>query len=243
MPPHLRALLLDLRALLLVTMASACGGASDTTTAPTPAPLPAITVLSGQITDRATAAPIPGGGVFASYPDVSSAITDSSGRYALISSNPLALPHNASAIVWASADNYESDVHYVRSAFQEFRLYPIQRIAAGGSTLVTVAPTDPLCFNNLTSPGWGADHVCRIVRIVAPVDGTLTVEALPTAGGARPSLEVETGWGRPGCCSERLENPTAIKVTAGAEVIAQVQMSSSSTTIQSFTLTTSMAPR
>jgi len=49
--------------------------------------------------------------------------------------------------------------------------------------------------------------------------------------------------GQPGCCSQRLENPTSIKVTAGTEVIAHLEMVSSSTTTQAFTLTTSMAPR
>ena len=235
-------MLTRVRAVLLVTLASACGGTSGTTTAPTPTPSPTITVLSGQITDRATAAPIPGGGVVASYPDVSSATTDSSGSYALMSRNALALPHDGNAFAWATADNYENDVRSVRSALQDFRLYPIQRIAAGDSTVVTVAPDDPLCFNNIMSPGWGADHVCRIVRIVAPADGTITVEALLIAGGARPLLEIEIHRGNR-LVTALLENPASIKVTAGTEIIAHVQIASSSTTTQSFTLTTSMAPR
>jgi hypothetical protein len=232
------------RAVLLVTFASACGGTDGTVTAPTPTtPALTVTVLSGRITDRATGAPIAGGSVAASYPDVSRATTDNSGTYELMGHNALALPHDGNAIAWATADNYESDVRYVRSAAQDFRLYPIQRIAAGAATPVTVGPNDPLCNNNLSSPGWGADYVCRIVRIVVPVDGTLTVEAIPLAGGARPLLEIEAGWGQPGCCSERLENPTSIKVTAGTEVIAHVEIVSSSTTTQAFTLSTSIAPR
>ncbi len=168
-------MLTRVRAVLLVTFAAACGGTGGTPTAPTPtAPSLTVTVLSGHVTDRATGAPIAGSEVVASYPDVSR------------------------AFAWATADNYESDVHYVRSASQDFRLYPIQRIAAGDSTVVTVEPNDPLCNNNLSSPGWGADYVCRIVRVRVPVDGTLTLEALPIAGGARPLLEVEAGLGATG---------------------------------------------
>ena len=217
----------------------ACSG-SSTTTAPTPAPSPTsppTTVLTGQVMDRVTSAPMPGANVIASYPPHLSATTDSLGNYSL-SDLPAWF-----AYVWATAENHESDVQKYRSAVQNFRVYPIQRITAGDSTVVTVAPDDPLCNNNLSSPGWGADYLCRIVRVVALTDGTMTLEALPIEGGARPPLEVETGWGQRGCCSERLENPTSIKVKAGAEVIAQVEMAPSATASQTFTLTTSMAGR
>ena len=82
----------------------------------------------------------------------------------------------------------------------------------------------------------------RIVRVVAPTDGVMTLEALSVQGGARPPLEVEiSSTGAGSCCSERLENPTKIQVTAGTEVMAHVELVGTSTTSQSFTLTTSMA--
>jgi hypothetical protein len=214
-------------------IASACGG--GTTMAPTPAPSPTpspTTVLTGQVTDRVTSAPMSGANVVASYPTLYGT-TDSLGNYSL-SDLPAWFAH-----VWATAVNYEDDVQKYRSAVQNFRLYPIQRITAGDSTVVTVAPDDPLCNNDISSPGWGVDYVCRIVRIVAPTNGVLRVEALPIAGGARPPLVVEIHSGNR-LIAAVLENPTLIEVTAGIEVMAHVEMDPGSTTRQSFTLTTSM---
>jgi len=75
---------------------------------------------------------------------------------------------------------------------------------------------------------------------VAPNDGIMTVEALSTPGGAHPPLEVETVGVSP-CCAERMGNPTSIQVTAGTEVIVNIEMIWGSTTSQSFTLNTLMA--
>ena len=106
---------------------------------------------------------------------------------------------------------------------------------------MTVAPDDTLCVNNVQdTPGLGPDYVCRSVRVVAPSDGIMTLEALSTQGGAHPPLEVETVGVSP-CCSERKGNPTSIQVTAGTEVVVNVEMVLGSATSQSFTLTTSMA--
>jgi hypothetical protein len=103
-------------------------------------------------------------------------------------------------------------------------------------------PDDTLCVNNAQdTPGLGPDYVCRSVRIVAPSDGIMTVEALSTQGGAHPPLELETVNVSP-CCSERIANPTSIQVTAGTEVVARVEIVSGSAG-QSFTLKTSMAGR
>jgi hypothetical protein len=59
------------------------------------------------------------------------------------------------------------------------------------------------------------------------------------AGTVQP-LEVEI-VGAATCCSERLGNPTAFQLTAGTEVVVNVEMVLGSTASQSFTLTTSMA--
>ena len=177
------------------------------------------------------------------------ATTDGSGNYRFTG---LPAPAQSSAIVWASdrrpgaaaaqTDHYEPDFRYYRSASQNFRLYRVKLVTAGDSTVVTVTPDDTLCVNNVQdSPGSGQDYVCRSVRVVAPSDGVMTLEALSTQGGARPGLEVETVGGGP----ERfgnpiLGNPTSIQVTAGTEVVAHVEMVSGSTS-QSFTLNTSMS--
>jgi len=144
------------------------------------------------------------------------------------------------AFVWATADGYEEDLHYYRAVPQDFRLYPIERMSAGSSTVVTVRPDDSLCWNNIHEPGSGNDYVCRKVRIV-PVDGVITVEALPIGAGARPPLVVAVTAGNR-LLVERLGNPVSVPLTGGTEVVAFVNLAANSPT-QSFTLTTSMAPQ
>ena len=97
---------------------------------------------------------------------------------------------------------------------------------------------DTLCVNNSQdSPGLGQDYVCRSVRIVAPTDGIMTLEALSTLGGAHPPLELEIVGGYI-CCS--LRNPTSIQVTAGTEVKVSVEMVLGSPASQSFVLNTTL---
>ena len=145
------------------------------------------------------------------------------------------------AFVWATAEGYEDDLQYYRALSQDFRLYPIERISAGSSTVVTVRPDDPLCWNNIHEPGYGNDYVCRKLRIV-PADGVITVEALPLGGGSRPPLVVAVSAGNR-VLVERLGNPVSVPLTGGTEVVVFVEMAANSPTTQSFTLTTSIAPR
>lgn len=162
-------------------------------------------VLTGQVTDAATSAPIAGATVRINgrY----STITDGSGRYSV--TGFLDLPaDNATYIV---ANDYDGDTRYIRGTSQNVRLYRIERMTAGDSKAVVVAPDDTLCNNNLQEPSFGSKYVCRSVHVVAPSDGVMTVEALSTQGGARPPLEVETANVSP-CCSERMGNPTSIQV-------------------------------
>jgi len=190
------------------------------------------------VIDRTTSVPLPGATVVFSQPHPSPyATTDHAGRYSLTG-----LPGpGGGAFVWASAEGYEDDLHDYRATSQDFRLYPIERILAGGSTVVTVRPDDSLCWNNIWEPGYGSDYVCRIVRIV-PTDGDMTVEALPAGGGSRPPLVVAVRAGNR-VLVERLGNPVSVPLTGGTEIVAFVAMVSGSPTTQSFTLTTSMAPR
>ena len=225
---------------VLLMLASGCGGSStptEPTSGPSAIPLPGNEVLTGRVTDRITSAPIPGATVVFSQPHPSPyATTDGLGSYSL---SGLPIP-GGGAFVWAHAEGYEDDLHYYRAASQNFRLYPVELIPAGGTTVVTVRPDDSLCWNNIHEPGYGADYVCRLVRI-EPTDGVLTVEALPTGGGSRPPLVVAVSAGNR-VLVERLGNPVSVQMTGGTKIVAFVSIVSGSAATQSFTLTTSTAP-
>jgi len=229
---------------VFLVAAIACGGGSTgTATSPSPTPTtPTAFSLSGTVIDSATSTPIAGAAVSlnARY----RATTDSSGHYGVTGLLDTGLDLNVTSV---SANNYASDVRSIHRTSQTVRLHRIERIVAGDSTVVTVAPDDTLCVNTLQDMlGAGPDYVCRSVRVVAPIDGIMTLEARSTQGGARPPLEVEivaiVASGKPGCCAERIENPTSMVVTAGTEVVANVEMLSRSTASQSFTLITSVRP-
>ena len=89
------------------------------------------------------------------------------------------------------------------------------------------------------APGWGADVVCRIVRLAVPANGVLTVEALSTGGGPRPVLEVLVFEGNR-IVQEALANPTSLQVTAGSDVRVFIAIAATETSNQSFTLNTSL---
>jgi len=225
-------------AVVLLVLASACG-CSDSSTGPSPVappPLPGQEVLRGQVSDRATTAPLPGATVTFSQPHPSpSATADNSGRYSLTG---LPAP-GGGAFVWAAAAGYEDDLQYYRATSQDFRLYPVVRISAGSSTVVTVRPDDSLCWNNIHEPGWGGDYRCRIVRI-APAPGVITVEAVPIGTEPRPALVVAVRAGNR-VLVELLGNPVSVPLTLGTEIVAFVEIAADSPTSQSFTLTTSVA--
>jgi len=65
----------------------------------------------------------------------------------------------------------------------------------------------------------------------------VTIEAVSSQDGARPPLEVETVGVSP-CCSERMGNPTTIRVTAGTVLVVNVEMLANSTSAQSFVVNT-----
>jgi hypothetical protein len=225
---------------LVLVLVSACGEA-DTPTQPsssTAPPLPGHAILTGKVTDRTTGAPLAGAAVVFSDPHPAPTVrTDHSGTYSLTG---LPAP-GGGAMVWAMADGYEDDLHYYRESSQDFRLHPIERMAAGESTRVTVHPDDSLCWNNIHEPGYGNDYVCRIVRIT-PADGNMTLEALSTNGGPRPELVVAVHAGSR-VIVERLGNPVSVDLAEATEVVAFVEVSAGWPVMQSFTLTTTMAPR
>lgn len=197
---------------------------------------PASVVLTGQVSDAITSAPI--GGAVVSINGRYNGTTDSAGRFSVAG----LLDLGNTNFTYVSASTYVSDYHYIHGTTQNVRPYRIQRMTAGESTLVTIAPDDSLCVNDVQDfPGLGPDYVCRSVRIVAPSDGMLTIEALSSAG-EHPPLEAQTVGVSP-CCSERLENPTSLRVVGGTEVDASVEMPAGSTISQLFTLKTSITPR
>jgi hypothetical protein len=232
--------------LVFALFAGACGDAPAPPAAPSvvsptsvpsltpPSPPPTI-VLTGQVTDSTTASPISGATV--SINGRYRTTTDGSGNYSL--TGLLDAGRNGD-FTFVSANNYASDYRYIRGASQSVRLYRITRITAGDSMVVTIAPDDTLCVNNVQDTlGLGQDYVCRSVRVVAPADGIMTLEALSTQAGARPGLEVETVGVSP-CCSERMGNPVSIPVTAGTEVVANVEMVYGSAASQSVVLNSSI---
>jgi hypothetical protein len=230
---------------VFLVAAVACGGANKgTVTSPSPTPpTPMAFSLDGRVIDGTTSAPIAGAAVSinAKYRTT----TDSSGHYRVTGVLDAGLHPNVTSV---SANDYASDVRSIQGTSQTVRLHRIERMVAGDSTVVTVAADDSLCLNTLQDMlGLGPDYVCRSVRVVAPIDGVMTLEAVSTHGGARPPLEVEivaiVTAGKSGCCAERIENPTSMVVTAGTEVVANVEMLSRSTNSQSFTVNTSMRPR
>ena len=144
---------------------------------------------------------------------------------------------------WASAAGFEPDYRFIsaaQAAVQDFRLYPIERTTAGQAVRVTVDPGDTLCVNNVQdSPGLGPSYVCRTIRVLAPSDGMLTIEAVASDGGERPLIEVET-TNATVCCNERLEYPTSLQVNAGTEIRVSVELPWGSTASRSFVVNTSL---
>ena len=222
---------------------SACGSSAITTPTPAPPPTPSAPpratpptiVLTGQVIDAITSAPIAGAAV--SINGRYATVADGAGNYSVTG---LLDAGSNTDVTYVSANNYASDYRYIRSTPHNVRLFRIERITAGESKLVTVAPDDTLCVNNMQdTPGVGQDYVCRSVRVVAPTDGVITIEAVSTQTGTHPPLEAETAGVQP-CCSERMGNPTSVQVRSGTEVVVSIEILFGSATNQTFTLKTSV---
>jgi hypothetical protein len=123
--------------------------------------------LTGRVTDSITSAPIAGATV--SINGRYRTTTDTSGNYSVTGFLDAGSNTN---VTYVSANNYASDYRYIRATPQNVHLYRIVRMTAGDSTVVTVAPDDTLCVNNMQdSPGVSQDYVCRSVRIATVVEG------------------------------------------------------------------------
>jgi hypothetical protein len=201
-------------------------------------PQPVGITLNGRVTDAATGGPIAGAVV--SINGRYRGATDNSGNFSVAGLLDYGRNYD---FTYVSAENYVADYRYIRGTMQNVHLHRIERIVAGESKLVTIAPDDTLCVNNVQdTPGIGPDYLCRSVFVVAPNAGAVTIEAVSPHDGAHPRLEVETVGVSP-CCSERIGNPTTIQVTAGTVIVVNVEMLSSSTSTESFVVNTSPSPQ
>ena len=172
--------------------------------------------------------------------------TDASGRYRvnfteLSGSNHypgLDPPGTKEAVgfVLVEASGYDWHSRYVlgttEHVVEAIRLRRIQRITAGESAVLAVEPDDKVCASDV----WpGRELICATLRVVAPRDGFMTIEAVPSqAGTQRPALEV---WGdRTG----RRGNPTSISVVAGSEYTVNVELPWGISASHAFVVKTSM---
>ena len=110
---------------------------------------------------------------------------------------------------------------------------------------MTVHPDDSLCHTDFYEPSFGlpgSGFLCRTVRVIAQSNGVLQIEAVSTADGSHPPLDVAV-LDPSYCCIERLENPISINVRIGTELrVNVVGMPENASTSQSFIVTTSMSP-
>jgi hypothetical protein len=140
---------------------------------------PPVIVLTGQVTDGTTSAPVAGATVWINsrYPTT----TNTSGQYRVSGLLDVSTNHDLTSV---DAMNYESDCRLIRGTTQIVHLYRIDQMTAGESKPATVAPDDTLCWDDPQEVFEA--YVCRTVRVVAPRDGFLTVEALSIQDGAHP---------------------------------------------------------
>jgi hypothetical protein len=210
---------------------------SETSPTPTPGPSDPGIVLAGQVTSALTSAPLAGAEVSLNGRD--RATTDEAGKYSLRGSLDTNLRFN---FIYVSASGYESDYRFFGDA-HDFRLHPIERIAAGQSTVLRVTPEDSLCVNNVQDfPGLGPSYHCRAVRVVAARAGRLTIDVVSSTGAPFFQVEVET-TNAPTCCSERIQNPTSLDVTPGLEVVVRVEIPWGSARGESFVVNTTISPQ
>ena len=159
-----------------------------------------------------------------------------------------AVPGYDGSIGWAWVEKdvwfgYEVDNRFVRvttrHATYNFILREIEWIPAEGSTDVTVSVNDPLCFNDAQDPSFGSRTICHPVRVLAPSDGTLRIEMVPTGPlTAAIGLEIDvSGKGSVHCCEASGSHDIAVR--AGEQVFVSPQVGPGET--QSFRIFTSMS--
>jgi hypothetical protein len=219
---------------LLLTLASACSrNNASPTAASTPSATPPTTTfhVTGIVSED-EGNPVAGATVTILNPPAAG-MTDGSGFYSL-DIKSMGNIGAGSIVGWVSVASagHDSSYNYLMPAsgsqniLQNVHVYRIKRITVGESTSLTVVLGDSAC-------GDSEEFVCRTVHIVAPTDGVMTIEAVPTPSAANAGLQIV---GRGQCCSLT----AAVSVAAGTEVIANIGMWWTSTASQSFVVNTSL---
>ena len=147
--------------------------------------------------------------------------TGAPGRYELTFENAMGQGQGGGAV--ASKPGYEDDYRYVvpaANAVQNFRLYPITRVAAGATIRVTLLPDEGFC-------GLSDEWKCRKFRVVSPTSGMLTLTATAEGGSAGGYLEIPRPYR---CC----RSPLSIPITANEELRVHVLMEWTTTVAQAF---------
>jgi len=167
--------------------------------------------------------------------------TDGSGKYQLqfsasrgSESGPPGA-QDAVAFVTLEAPGYGLMSQYILAPANEFvhnfRMHRIQRIVAGTSAEITVAPDDSVC-------GWdwspGRETVCRFLEISVPASGTLTVEVVPLDGFSKVA-RVEV-WNE---LQGVQANPASLSASAESYTHVTVAVDWGATQNQSFSIRTS----
>ena len=153
--------------------------------------------------------------------------TGATGRYEFTFENASGQTQGGGAV--ASKPGYEDDYRYIvpaAHAQQNFRLYPITKVAAGDSIRVTLLPDEGLC-------GFSDEWRCRKFRLVSPTSGTVTVTATAESGDATGYLEILRPYQ---CCRP----PFSVLVAANEEVRVNVLMDWTSKVAQTLVLQTSL---
>ena len=160
--------------------------------------------------------------------------TDASGNYR-IGFTPYLLGGSFVARAQVVADGYEEYWRSIRTDGRttfnvNVRLSRQTRIAAGESTVLSVAPDDGDCRSFMAG-------VCGVVRITTPNSGRLTVEVVSDDAMPAPQLEV--------CCESGNEvwgNPVSLKVAPGPELQLLIGLGQGISTRRSFKVKTSFEP-
>jgi hypothetical protein len=228
---------------IVTILVTACGDSErlGPPTAPTPpvvttpAPPPPITVhLSGLVHENGI--PIAGARVAVRpqnaggwSPTVLSTLTDGRGFYEMSFESAPQPTHGAEAQV--EKEGFEPNDQYITPAaevLKSLRLRRITPITAGDSITLVIAPDDSLC-------GLDLESLCRTVRVVARIDGMLTLEVTAENPSLRPALDLgEATW--------PYRSARSIRVSAGGEVRARVLgMPWDAQAAESFRLITSLS--
>jgi hypothetical protein len=254
-------------ALTLVVILAASGACNSNPTAPTTPSTPAATGgadlrlfhLSGVVTDE-DGQPLPNAAVVINRYDVrldgrpgyavrwTETRTDGQGRYemdfeALRNGYHSSWLQNVVAFGYAhvDTDGHEKDLQFFASSTStvvgDFRLERRLRLAADGTATVTFRSDESICDGDASL---NYEDLCRYVRITVPADGTLTVSASPSSGGATsPYLLVieDPISGANACPCGR--GTVSYPVRAGSESLVAINIPRASSQPRSYAVTTS----